>query len=286
MNILVTGASGQLGSEIKEVSKYYKTNHQFFFENSSKVNITDKVNINKYIENNNINVVINCAAYTAVDKAESESELAENVNAEGVKNLISALPKEGKLIHISTDYVFNGQSHLPYQETDEVNPLGVYGSTKRNGEQYVIDATIQSIIIRTSWVYSSYGHNFVKTMLRLGTEKGHLRVISDQIGTPTYAKDLAKLCLSLIDKNLSKTSKIYHYSNEGVASWYDFAKSIMELGEIDCKLIPIETKDYPTLAQRPSYSLLNKSKIKRDFSIEIPHWRDSLKQCIEIIAKK
>jgi len=191
------------------------------------------------------------------------------------------------LIHISTDYVFDGNHFLPYKESDPVNPIGVYGETKRAGELAVINSAIDSIVIRTSWLYSSYGNNFVKTMLRLGSEKENLGVIFDQVGTPTYARDLAKTCLVILcentSENIRKNGSLYHYSNEGVASWYDFAISIMELGGKNCKVNPIQTKDYPTLAKRPQYSVLNKSKIKIDFKIEIPFWRDSLKDCIQKI---
>lgn len=284
MNVLVTGSNGQLGNEIKEFSKDEK-HCNFFFENSEDLDITNAKLVNDYFEKNNINVVINCAAYTAVDKAESEVEKANQVNAFGVKNLVSALKKvEGKIIHISTDYVFNGENFIPYLENQDVNPIGVYGRTKRAGEEYVLNSAIEGIIIRTSWVYSSYGNNFVKTMLRLGQEKDSLGVIFDQIGSPTYARDLAEVCVNLIDeKKIDKNSKIYHYSNEGIASWYDFAKAIMLFGGIDCEINAIETKDYPTPAKRPNYSVLNKAKIKNDFGVKIPYWRDSLKDCIKKI---
>ena len=253
-----------------------------------ELNICNADALDTFIINQKINTVINCAAYTAVDKAEKDELTAQKVNSEGVLNLVNALKKvNGKLIHISTDYVFDGNSFLPYQESDEVNPIGVYGNTKRSGELFIINSDIDSIVIRTSWLYSAYGNNFVKTMLRLGHDKDELGVIFDQVGTPTNASDLAKTCLDVLleksSENISTKGKIYHFSNEGVTSWYDFAKAIMELGSIDCKLIPIETKDYPTPAKRPHYSVLNKSKIKTDFNIEIPYWRDSLKDCIKKI---
>ena len=207
------------------------------------------------------------------------------MNGAGVLNLVHALAKvKGKLIHISTDYVFNGNGFLPYQESDKTNPMGVYGKTKRNGELAVINGDIDGIVIRTSWLYSAYGTNFVKTMRRLGKERNKLDVIYDQLGTPTNASDLAKTCLDILaynkETNINAKGNVYHYSNEGVASWYDFAKSIMELGKIDCEVIPIETKDYLTEAKRPHFSVLNKAKIKNDFEIEIPYWRVSLAQCI------
>ena len=287
MNILVTGSNGQLGSEIKDLAANY-TSFSFFFMDLPELDICNSSQLNIFIKDNNINTVINCAAYTAVDKAEQDSDIAKKVNSEGVLKLVNALEKvNGKLIHISTDYVFDGNSFLPYQESDEVNPIGVYGNTKRSGELAVINADIDGIVIRTSWLYSAYGNNFVKTMLRLGDEREELGVIFDQVGTPTSASDLAKTCLDILSSKkqskMNSNGKIYHFSNEGVASWYDFAISIMELGGENCKVKPIQTKDYPTLAKRPHYSVLNKSKIKTDFKIEIPYWRDSLKDCIEKI---
>ncbi|MDC0463665.1 dTDP-4-dehydrorhamnose reductase [Flavobacteriaceae bacterium] len=285
MNILVTGSNGQLGSEIKDISIHYP-NFKFFFMDLPELDICKSSQLEVFFKDKNINTVINCAAYTAVDQAEEDAEIAELVNAKGVLNLVNALKKvDGKLIHISTDYVFDGTSFLPYKESDPVSPIGVYGETKRAGELAVINSDIDSIVIRTSWLYSSYGNNFVKTMLRLGSEKENLGVIFDQVGTPTNASDLAKTCLDiLLDEsleNISTKGKIYHYSNEGVTSWYDFAKAIMELGSLDCKVRPIQTRDYPTPAKRPHYSVLNKSKIKIDFNIQIPYWRDSLDKCIE-----
>jgi len=287
MKVLITGSNGQLGSEIRELAANY-SKLDLVFRNSHELDICSFAALQDFIIDHKINVVINCAAYTAVDKAEEDAEIAERVNSIGVSNLVNALEKvKGKLIHISTDYVFDGDHFLPYKETDPVSPIGVYGETKRAGELAVINCDIDSIVIRTSWLYSSYGNNFVKTMLRLGNEKENLRVIFDQVGTPTYARDLAKACLEILCKNtsenISKKGNLYHYSNEGVASWYDFAIAIMELVNINCKVNPIQTKDYPTLAKRPHYSVLNKSKIKTDFKIEIPYWRDSLKDCIEKI---
>ena len=287
MKVLITGSNGQLGSEIKELATRYKKIN-FIFKDIPELDICNFNLLQSFIIDNNIDTVINCAAYTAVDKAEEESIIAAKVNSEGVLNIVNALQTvNGKLIHISTDYVFNGNHHIPYKESDSVSPIGVYGETKRSGELAVINADIDSIVIRTSWLYSSYRNNFVKTMMRLGNEKENLGVIFDQVGTPTYARDLAKACLEILcgdsSENISKNGKIYHYSNEGVTSWYDFAISIMELGGETCKVKPIQTKDYPTLAKRPHYSILNKTKIKSDFKIEIPYWRDSLKDCIEKI---
>ena len=287
MRVLITGSNGQLGSEIKELATKYKK-VDFIFKDLPELDICNFEALQAFILDNNINAVINCAAYTAVDKAEEDAEIAEQVNSTGVSNLVNALQTlNGKLIHISTDYVFDGNHFLPYKESDPVSPIGVYGETKRAGELSVINSDIDSIVIRTSWLYSTYGNNFVKTMLRLGNEKENLGVIFDQVGTPTYARDLAKTCLEILtavnSAKISNNGNLYHYSNEGAASWYDFAISIMELGGQNCKVNPIQTKDYLTLAKRPQYSVLNKSKIKTDFKIEIPYWRDSLKDCIEKI---
>ena len=285
MNILITGSNGQLGSEIKDLVSNYK-NFNFFFMDLPELNICDLEELNTFIVDQNINAVINCAAYTAVDKAEKDEHAAQKVNSEGVLNLVNALKKvNGKLIHISTDYVFDGNHSQPYKESDPVSPVGVYGETKRAGELAVINSSIDALVIRTSWMYSVYGNNFLKTMLKLGHDKDELGVIFDQVGTPTNASDLAKTCLDILayskEANINSKGKIYHYSNEGVTSWYDFAKAIMELGSIDCKVRPIETKDYPTPAKRPHFSVLNKTKIKKDFNIEIPYWRDSLDKCVE-----
>jgi dTDP-4-dehydrorhamnose reductase len=285
MNILVTGSNGQLGSEIKDIGTNYK-DFCFFFRDLPALDICNSKQLALFFTENSIDTVINCAAYTNVDKAEEDSEIAEKVNATGVLNLVNAVEKvQGKLIHISTDYVFDGSNFLPYQESDEVNPIGVYGNTKRNGELAVINSDIDGIVIRTSWLYSAYGNNFVKTMLRFGNERDELDVIFDQVGTPTSASDLAKACLDILaykkDAKINSKGNIYHFSNEGVASWYDFAVAIMEFGKVDCQVKPIQTKDYPTLAKRPPFSVLNKTKIKTDFEIEIPYWRDALVACIQ-----
>ena len=287
MKVLITGSNGQLGSEIKELASDYK-NLECVFKDLPELDICDAEVLNTFIIDQHINAVINCAGYTAVDKAEEEALIAQKVNSEGVLNLANALKKvDGKLIHISTDYVFDGNHSQPYKESDPVSPVGVYGETKRAGELAVLNSSIDAIVIRTSWLYSGYGNNFVKTMLRLGNDKESIQVVSDQIGTPTYAKDLAKTCLNILSDagstNISKKGSLYHYSNEGVTSWYDFATAIMEISNIDCKVIPIETKDYPTQARRPMYSVLDKSKIKSDFKVTIPHWRDSLTNCIKKI---
>jgi len=287
MRVLITGSNGQLGSEIKELASDYE-NLECVFKDLPELDICDAEVLNTFIIDQHINAVINCAGYTAVDKAEEEALIAKKVNSKGVLNLANALKKvDGKLIHISTDYVFDGNHSQPYKESDLVSPIGVYGKTKRAGELVVLNSSIDAIVIRTSWLYSVYGNNFVKTMLRLGNEKKSIQVVSDQKGTPTYAKDLAKTCLDILSDasstNLSKKGSLYHYSDEGVTSWYNFATAIMEISNIDCKVIPIETKDYPIQARRPMYSVLDKSKIKSDFKVTIPHWRDSLTNCIKKI---
>ena len=285
-NILVTGTNGQLGSEIKELSSNYSYN--FFFTYRKSIDITCKDSIRDYCKANDINVIINCAAYTAVDKAETDIENADIGNRKAVKKL-ALISKELniKLIHISTDYVFDGKNFKPYCEEFQTNPQGVYGKTKLDGENEMRDINPKdSIIIRTSWVYSSFGNNFVKTMLRLGKEKESLGVIFDQVGTPTYARDLALTILDILTKIENSRVEIYNYSNEGVLSWYDFAKEIMRMAKLDCKINPIETFQYPTPAKRPHFSLLNKSKIKSTFNIEIPYWKDSLDECLKIMGER
>ena len=285
-NILVTGSKGQVGSELSELSKEYSSN--FFFTDKETLDITDKEAIKNFIKTNNVNIIINCAAYTAVDYAEEDEVNADNVNHLAVKYLAEISKQNNiKLIHISTDYVFDGINNMPYIEDDSTNPIGVYGNTKLNGEKAIISINpTDSIIIRTSWVYSSFGNNFVKTMICLGKDKASLGVIFDQLGTPTYARDLARAILDILPNIENKKVEIYNYSNEGVLSWYDFAKEIMAMAQIDCIVNPIETKEYPTAAKRPHYSLLNKSKIKQKFNIIIPYWKDSLDECLRIIGER
>lgn len=285
-NILVTGSMGQLGSEIKELASKYSYN--FFFTDRNNIDITSKDSIKEFCQTNSINVIINCAAYTAVDKAQSDIENADLVNRKAVKKLsIVAKELNIKLIHISTDYVFDGKNFKPYVEEFQTNPQSVYGKTKLDGENEMRDINpLNSIIIRTSWVYSYYGNNFVKTMLRLGKEKEELGVIFDQIGTPTYAKHLALTILNIIPQIENHKVEIYNYSNEGVLSWYDFAKEIMKMAKLNCKINPIETYQYPTPAKRPHFSLLNKSKIKSKFNLEIPYWKDGLDDCLKRLGER
>lgn len=286
INVLVTGSNGQLGSEIKELSVDYEYN--FFFADRDTLDISNQNDINEFISLNNITIIINCAAYTAVDKAENEEKSADNINHKAVKYLAQiSKEKNIKLIHISTDYVFDGTNYKPYSEEDKTNPNGVYGRTKLEGEKVLQEINPKnSIIIRTSWVYSSYGENFVKTMLRLGKERDELGVIYDQVGTPTYARDLAKIILEILPNIKNEEVQIYNYSDEGVLSWYDFAKEIMRMAKLTCAINPIETKEYPTPATRPSYSLLNKSKIKNEFNIFIPYWKDSLEECLKKMGER
>ncbi len=286
-SILVTGSNGQLGSELRYLSTHYP-NYTFTFSDRASLDLSNLCKMEDFFEQAHYDVIINCAAYTAVDKAESEPELADTINHRFV-SLLAKLAKKNnaKLIHISTDYVFDGTSFRPYIETDPTKPQGVYGRTKCDGEKAIMSvAPKNTIIIRTSWVYSSYGNNFVKTMLRLGKERESLGVIYDQIGTPTYARDLAKTILDILPNINNKSPEIYHYSNEGVASWYDFAKAIFELSATVCQVNPITTDQYPTPAVRPHYSLLNKAKMKKEFNLDIPYWRDSLTTCLNELGAR
>ena len=285
--ILVTGSKGQLGFELTKLAA--DNSNQFFFTDIEELDITSKDAVIDFCNSKGIEIIINAAAYTAVDKAETEQSKAELVNSTAVSNLVDACLSQNRiLIHVSTDYVFDGKSHIPYKEDDITSPTGVYGKTKLNGEKIILEKLNNAVIIRTSWLYSSHGNNFVKTMIRVGKEQGKLRVITDQVGTPTYALDLASAILAITEQIKVKTpdkTEIYHYSNEGVASWYDFAKAIIEISDIYCNVTPIETYEYPTPAQRPSYSILNKRKIKEHFNISIPYWRDSLIKVLDILNK-
>ncbi len=282
--ILVTGAAGQLGSEIRAIAP----SEGYIFTDRSDLDISDKEAMALFIDLNDIDTIINCAAYTAVDKAEEDVENADLINHIAVKHMAEiAKEKNIKLIHISTDYVFDGTNYKPYTEEDSPNPTGIYGKTKLAGEKAILEiAPKNAIIIRTSWVYSGYGNNFVKTMLRLGKEKEQLGVIYDQIGTPTYAADLAAAILAILPKIDNSKPEIYHYSNEGAISWYDFAKEIMKMAKLSCQINPIETWQYPTPAKRPHYSLLNKAKIKKDFDVTIPYWKDSLSACLTKLGER
>ncbi|GAB4286732.1 MAG: dTDP-4-dehydrorhamnose reductase [Marinilabiliales bacterium] len=279
VNILITGAKGQLGSEIKEISANY--NFNFDFTDVEELDITEINKLNAYIKNKSFHYIINCAAYTAVDKAETEPEKANLINKTAVKNLVDVcLNNKIRLIHISTDYVFDGKNYKPYKENDPVSPQSVYGKTKLAGENAIIGSSIEYMILRTSWLYSRFGHNFVKTMLRLGKERDNISVVADQVGSPTNAADLAKAILNIIkavdtELNDFKTG-VYHYSNYGACSWYDFAKFIHKLGGIKCNIKPVSSEEYQVPAKRPYYSVLDKSKIVNTYNIEIPFWFESL----------
>jgi dTDP-4-dehydrorhamnose reductase len=284
--ILITGAYGQLGSELRVLSSGMP-DQEFYFTDYDSLDVTDTQAVKDYMGSVRPDFVIHCAAYTGVDKAEQDKEscfrlnaVAPGIMADACKNFSS------RLVHISTDYVFDGTASIPYTEDHPANPQGVYGLSKRDGELACMENP-ESVIIRTSWLYSSFGQNFVKTMIRLGNEREHLNVVCDQVGTPTYARDLASAILTIISQTISDPKKwnpgIYHYSNEGVCSWYDFAMAIHEISGIKCRINPVETKDFLTLAKRPGYSVLNKSKIKSTFNLSIPYWQESLKKCIEII---
>jgi dTDP-4-dehydrorhamnose reductase len=280
--IWITGSSGQLGSEFFSLQQKYPFHFLF---SDREVDLTDIQQVKGFLNSNSVEGILNCAAYTAVDKAESEQELAMKVNASGVANLVAeSISRNLKLIHISTDHVFDGKGHRPYLEEDPTDPVNLYGKTKWEGEQMMIHSELRnSAIIRTSWVYSSFGANFVKTMRKLGAERDLVKVISDQIGSPTYARDLAEVILEILPNLSNDQTEYYHYSNEGACSWYDFALAIMEMSGLKCQVLPIATEEYPTPAARPSYSLMNKAKIRKQLKAPIPHWRSSLQDCIKLL---
>jgi dTDP-4-dehydrorhamnose reductase len=280
MNILVTGSRGQLGTELRKISTTEQT-HNWFFTDVDELDISKSEALNHFFTNNAIELCFNCAAYTAVDKAEDEPGLANLINAQAVANLADAcLLTQALLIHVSTDYVFDGENFKPYIESDPIKAVSAYALSKAMGEQLLGKHQADSVIVRTSWLYAASGNNFVKTMMRLGAERDELKVVADQIGTPTWSADLAHALWIVAIQAKRPAKEIYHYSNEGVISWYDFAKAIMEIKNLDCKVLPIESKDYPVKTKRPFYSVLNKTKIKNEFQFIIPYWRDSLIKCI------
>ena len=285
MNILITGCNGQLGNEMQLLEKEDAANN-YFNTDVAELDITNVEAIEQFLAANNIDGIVNCAAYTAVDKAEANEEFCTLLNAEAPGYLAHAIGKRGGwMIQISTDYVFDGTQHLPYQEDEDTCPNSVYGRTKLVGEFNVLKLCQQSMVIRTAWLYSTFGNNFVKTMIRLGNERPELGVVADQIGTPTYARDLARIIMTAISKGIHPG--IYHFTNEGVASWYDFTKAIHRLAGITtCHVRPLHTSEYPTAAQRPPYSVLDKTKIKQAYGIEIPYWEESLKECIDKLMTK
>lgn len=283
MNILVTGANGQLGNEMRVVSKESKDN--YIFTDVAELDITDANTVNKMVKENDINAIVNCAAYTNVDKAETDVVIAEKLNALAVANLAQAIKaNDGILIHISTDYVFGGsKGNTPRTEEEPANPTGVYGLTKLHGEEMIKESGCKAIILRTAWLYSEFGNNFVKTMLNLTSTKLELKVVFDQCGTPTYALDLAEAIFDIVEnRKYDGNEGIYHFSNEGVCSWYDFTKMIAEYAEAtDCDIQPCHSDEFPSPVVRPSYSVLDKTKYKQTFGRRIPYWTDSLKSCIK-----
>lgn len=285
MNILITGANGQLGNEMRVLSKEH-AKHQYFFtdvieaDDTFVLDITDKEAVSAFVSSHSIDLIINCAAYTNVDKAEDDEATAMKINADA----LAVLGSQGvKVIHVSTDYVFSGDEHLPCRESDPVAPRTVYGATKLKGEKNLLAACPEAVILRTAWLYSTYGNNFVKTMIRLGKEKDSLGVVFDQIGSPTYAADLAQAIFTVIEAPVWY-SGVYHFTNEGVCSWYDFTLAIHDLAGIDkCAVRPILSEEYQYRTPRPHYSVLDKSKFKKTYGVEIPHWHEALKRCVKLL---
>jgi dTDP-4-dehydrorhamnose reductase len=281
-NILVTGSKGQLGNEMQLIAKK-NPDFDYFFTDVDELDITNIEAIENFVVDNKIDFIVNCAAYTAVDKAETDIEFCYKINAEAVKNIAEVAKKISvKVIHVSTDYVFNGENFKPYNEEDVVCPVSVYGKSKLEGEKVLFETMQEAVVIRTSWLYSSFGNNFVKTMMKLGTEREAMNVIFDQVGTPTYAADLAEAIATIL-KSDNFVPGIYHFSNEGVCSWYDFAIKIHQIAGIKCLVRPIESKEYHFTTPRPHYSVLNKSKIKKTYGVDIPHWEESLRKCVDIL---
>lgn len=283
MNILVTGANGQLGTALRNSTNDSKDN--YIFTDVAELDITDAEAVGKAVKDNSIDVIVNCAAYTNVDKAEDDAQFAELLNATAVSNLVEAIRDNGgTLIHISTDYVFGKEPYnVPCREDQKGTPTGVYGLTKLHGEQAIQASGVKAIVIRTAWLYSEYGRNFVKTMLGLTSTKPELKVVFDQTGTPTYAQDLADAIFYIIENRMMNGNEgIYHYSNEGVCSWFDFTKIIAELaGNTQCDIQPCHSSEFPSKVVRPSYSVLDKTKFKETFGLKVPYWTDSLKKCIK-----
>ena len=282
MNILVTGSNGQLGNEMRVLSQSYPQ-HTYFFTDVEDLDITQRAMVADYVTANAIDLIVNCAAYTNVDKAEEDESNALKINAEA----LSVLGSQGvHVVHVSTDYVFSGEEHRPCRETDQVAPRTVYGYTKYEGEKRLLAVCPEAVIIRTAWLYSAYGNNFVKTMIRLGQERQELRVVFDQVGTPTYAADLAQAILTIIQSPVWRPG-VFHFSNEGVCSWYDFTLAIHHLyGGIDCRVVPILSEEYAYKTPRPHYSVLDKSKYKKTFGVSIPHWLESLEKCITLLKEQ
>lgn len=286
-NVLITGANGQLGNEMRRLGAVSPNN--YIYTDVAELDITDAAAVAQFVKENAVNIIVNCAAYTNVDKAESDEPTAELINATAVANLAAAMKEvDGTLFHVSTDYVFGNEGNTPRTEDMPLNPLGVYGRTKLRGEQAIAETGCKAIIIRTAWLYSEFGNNFLKTMMRLTAEREELNVVFDQVGTPTYAGDLALAIFSIIEGGLYAGNEgIYHFSNEGVCSWYDFATEIaMAAGNTACKVLPCHSDEFPSPVKRPSFSVLDKTKIKNTFAIEIPHWRDSMLYCIKRLKQQ
>lgn len=283
-NILVTGSKGQLGSELQKIG--FTLLDDVFYTDLPELDITDEQAVGKFVREKEIDTIINCAAYTAVDKAEEEKEKAALINTAAVANLAKVAAAENcLLIHISTDYVFDGTATVPYTEKDRPHPQSVYGMTKWEGERAIQKSGCLAIILRTAWLYAAEGNNFVKTILRLAAEKGEIHVVADQTGTPTYAADLARVIVKIVtDNELGDNVEIYHYTNEGVCSWYEFAREIVKQSGIKCEVYPLTTAQYPTKARRPAYSVLDKSKLKQRYGIEIPVWQEALGRCLAAMS--
>lgn len=280
MKILITGSNGQLGNEFRLLENHNRQ-HAFFFTDVEELDITNKTAVLNYVQDNQIELIINCAAYTAVDRAENDEPVARLINALAVLNLGEVASEVGaKIIHVSTDYVFSGNAFVPYKETDSPNPVSAYGRTKLEGEQLLQQACADAVIIRTAWLYSEFGNNFVKTMIRLGKERDSLNVVYDQVGSPTYAADLAAAIMTIVNAD-KWVAGIYHFTNEGVCSWYDFTIAIHQLAGIQCDINPIRSEQYPTPTERPHYSVLDKQKIRDTYEVNVPHWYEALQRCIE-----
>ena len=285
MRVLITGANGQLGNEMRRLGAV--SPNEYLFTDVAELDITDKAAVAEFVKSNNVEIIVNCAAYTNVDKAEDDEATAELINATAVRNLAEAVKAvDGTLFHVSTDYVFGSEGNTPRTEDMPTNPLGVYGKTKLHGEQAIAEVGAKAIIIRTAWLYSEFGNNFLKTMLRLTAEKENLNVVFDQVGTPTYAGDLALAIFSIIEGDYYAGNEgVYHFSNEGVCSWYDFAQEIATAMRHDeCKIHPCHSNEFPSKVTRPSFSVLDKTKIKKTFGIDIPHWRESMIYCLKRIV--
>ncbi len=283
MKILVTGCNGQLGNELRLIlDKEFPGS--VLYTDVQELDLTDAKAVNAYVVNNEVTHIVNCAAYTAVDRAEEEKMQCAKINTDAVKNIAIAADSNGaKVIHISTDYVFDGTNHRPYRESDKVNPISQYGTTKRKGETALLALAPEALIIRTAWLYSTFGNNFVKTMLRLADSQPEIKVVSDQVGTPTYARDLAAAIAKILHSH-QWVPGIFHFTDEGAASWYDFSKAIFRIAGKNVKVTPIPTEDFPTPANRPAYSILDKTRIKATYGVAIPHWEESLRDCMNLLS--